>query len=225
MTTSDQSQKKIDRFGHLPRPVRFLRARIRLMLSIAIGVAVLLLVPSDWRWARRFLVAWDVTAALYLIAAAVTVWRTDAQSIRRNAVEQDDGRFVILIGTAVAALASLAAILSEIGASDKTAPHLILAVVTIMLSWLFVHTGFALHYAHDYYYKAKAEGLDFPGNDKPDYWDFIYFSFVIGMTFQVSDVQITSRSIRRTATAHGVVAFIFNTALVALMVNIAASVI
>lgn len=223
MADSDQSQKKIDRFSHLPRPVRFLRARIRLILSVAIGIAVLLLLPSDWRWARRFLITWDVAVTLYLAAAAVTVWRTGAGSIRRNAIEQDDGRFVILIGTAVAALASLAAILSEIGASDKSAPHLVFAVVTIVLSWLFVHTSFALHYAHDYYYKAKAEGLNFPGDEKPDYWDFIYFSFVIGMTFQVSDVQITRRAIRRTATAHGVVAFIFNTALVALMVNIAAS--
>jgi uncharacterized membrane protein len=223
MADSDQSAKKIDRFSQLPRPLRFLRARIRLMASLAVGIAVLLLLPPDWRWSRRFLIAWDVTVALYLAAAAVTVWRTGTASIRRHAIEQDDGRFVILIGTAVAALASLAAILSEIGASDKTAPHLVLAVVTIVLSWLFVHTSFALHYAHDYYYKAKAEGLDFPGDDKPDYWDFIYFSFVIGMTFQVSDVQITSRSIRRTATAHGVVSFIFNTALVALMVNIAAS--
>ena len=223
MVTSDRSQGKIDRFSHLPRPIRFLRARIRLILSIAVGIAVLLLVPSDWRWARRALIAWDVTVVLYLIAAAITVWRTGAASIRRNAIEQDDGRFVILIGTAVAALASLAAILSEIGASDKTAPHLVLAVVTIVLSWLFVHTSFALHYAHDFYHHSKASGLDFPGDEKPDYWDFIYFSFVIGMTFQVSDVQITSRSIRRTATAHGVVSFIFNTALVALMVNIAAS--
>jgi uncharacterized membrane protein len=96
-------------------------------------------------------------------------------------------------------------------------------VVTIVLSWAAIHTTFALHYAHDYYRGAKAGGLAFPGEDQPDYWDFVYFSFVIGMTAQVSDVGVTDRMIRRTATAHGVISFIFNTALVALMVNIAAS--
>jgi uncharacterized membrane protein len=193
------------------------------MASLAVGLAMLFALPHDWRWTSRFLGAWDTTITLYLVLASIIVWRTGAASIRRNAAEQDDGRFVILIGTAVAALASLGAIVSEIGASNRAAPQLVLAVVTIVLSWVFVHTTFALHYAHDYYYHSKASGLDFPGDEKPDYWDFIYFSFVIGMTFQVSDVQITSRTIRRTATAHGIVSFIFNTALVALMVNIAAS--
>ena len=95
-----------------------------------------------------------------------------------------------------------------------------------MLSWAAVHTTFALHYAHDYYRGAKPGGLQFPGGDKrdpADYWDFVYFSFVIGMTAQVSDVGITDKTIRRTVTVHGIVSFVFNTALVALMVNIAAS--
>jgi uncharacterized membrane protein len=96
-------------------------------------------------------------------------------------------------------------------------------MVTIVLSWSMIHSSFALHYAHEYYRGIKPGGLAFPGDDKPDYWDFVYFSFVIGMTAQVSDVGITDKVIRRTATAHGVVSFIFNTALVALMVNIAAS--
>ncbi|NGX99441.1 MAG: DUF1345 domain-containing protein, partial [Candidatus Afipia apatlaquensis] len=96
-------------------------------------------------------------------------------------------------------------------------------VVTIALSWAMIHTTFALHYAHDFYRSAKAGGLSFPGGEDPDYWDFVYFSFVIGMTAQVSDVGVTDKIIRRTATVHGVVSFIFNTALVALMVNIAAS--
>jgi uncharacterized membrane protein len=94
------------------------------------------------------------------------------------------------------------------------------------LSWAAVHTIFALHYAHDYYRPAKPGGLQFPSGDqheKADYWDFVYFSFVIGMTAQVSDVGITDKTIRRTATAHGIISFVFNTALVALMVNIAAS--
>ncbi len=103
---------------------------------------------------------------------------------------------------------------------------LTIAIATIALSWAAVHTTFALHYAHDYYRGAKPGGLQFPSGDKEDhadYWDFVYFSFVIGMTAQVSDVGITGKTIRRTATAHGIVSFIYNTALLALTVNIAAS--
>ena len=111
----------------------------------------------------------------------------------------------------------------ELAIKPQQAPQLILAVMTIALSWAAIHTTFALHYAHDYYRGTQPGGLAFPGDDKPDYWDFVYFSFVIGMTAQVSDVGVTAKVIRRTATAHGVISFIFNTALVALMVNIAAS--
>ncbi len=103
--------------------------------------------------------------------------------------------------------------------------ELTIAIATIALSWAAVHTTFALHYAHDYY-RHPPGGLQFPSGDKEDhadYWDFVYFSFVIGMTAQVSDVGITDKTIRRTATAHGIVSFIYNTALLALTVNIAAS--
>jgi uncharacterized membrane protein len=146
--------------------------------------------------------------------------------IKRNAALQDDGRILILLVTQLGALASIAAIVFELGASSKSAPELMLAVITIALSWTMVHTTFALHYAHDYYRGAKPGGLQFPSGDskeKPDYWDFVYFSFVIGMTAQVSDVGITDKIIRRTATVHGIISFVFNTALLALMVNIAAS--
>ena len=128
--------------------------------------------------------------------------------------------------TALGAFASIAAIVLELGSSKRGAYELTQAIVTIMLSWTAVHTTFALHYAHDYYRGDKPGGLQFPSGDKPDpvdYWDFVYFSFVIGMTAQVSDVGITDRIIRRTATVHGIISFVFNTALVALMVNIAAS--
>ena len=100
-----------------------------------------------------------------------------------------------------------------------------MATTTIVLSWVFIHTIFALHYAHDYYgeHGNKQSGLNFPGDDTPDYWDFVYFSLVIGMTAQVSDVAVASKLIRRTVTAHGIVSFFFNVALLALMVNVAAS--
>jgi uncharacterized membrane protein len=100
-----------------------------------------------------------------------------------------------------------------------------LATLTIVLSWAFIHTIFALHYAHEYHaeHRKNRGGLAFPGEEAPDYWDFVYFSFVIGMAAQTSDVAITSKAIRRTVAAHGIVSFVFNAALLALTVNIAAS--
>jgi hypothetical protein len=118
--------------------------------------------------------------------------------------------------TAIGAFASIAAIVFELGAHNHSALELTLAMLTIALSWAAVHTTFALHYAHEYYRGNKPGGLQFPSGDQhedADYWDFVYFSFVIGMTAQVSDVGITDKIIRRTATAHGVISFFYNTAL------------
>src|SRR5262249_38782564 len=146
-------------------------------------------------------------------------------TIRRMAALQDDGRILIPLLTALGAFASLAAIVFELG-NHHQPTELIFAIVTVTLSWAAVHTGFALHYAHEYYRGKKPGGLQFPSGDQEehaDYWDFVYFSFVIGMTAQVSDVGITDKAIRRTATAHGIISFAFNTALLALTVNIAAS--
>ena len=216
-------QDNLDRLRQVSRPLRFLRVRARLLVSLAIGVFTLLLLPQQLRWSTRTLIAWDVAAALYLVTAFVVMRQASISHIRSHAVVADDGRFAILVLTAAAALASLVAIIAEIGEAHRGALQITIAILTITLSWVMVHTSFALHYAHDYYRPKQPGGLKFPDEDKPDYWDFVYFSFVIGMTAQVSDVAITDRTIRRTATAHGVVSFVFNTALLALMVNIAAS--
>jgi uncharacterized membrane protein len=223
MTDKQADDPYFRRLRRMPRPVRIIYARPRLFISLAIGSAVLLVLPTHLRLATRLLVAWDTTIALYTVLAFALFLSCDHSRIRRLASLQDDGRFLILILTAVAAFASIAAIVLELGVKPQRPPQLILAVVTIVLSWSMIHSTFALHYAHEYYRGAKVGGLAFPGDDKPDYWDFVYFSFVIGMTAQVSDVGVTDKTIRRTAIAHGVVSFIFNTALVALMVNIAAS--
>ena len=211
------------RFQKMPRAVRIVYGRPRTFFAFSLGVASLLVLPDAWRLATRLLVAWDIFAALYLILAYSTMLSFNADHVRRQAKLQDDGRFIILAMTGIGAFASLAAIILELGITPRQAPQQALAVATIALTWSAIHTTFAFHYAHDYYRGAKAGGLAFPGNEQPDYWDFVYFSFVIGMTAQVSDVGITDRLIRRTATAHGIVSFIFNTALLALMVNIAAS--
>jgi uncharacterized membrane protein len=210
----------------MPVPLRLIYGRPRTFISMALGVVAFFLLPGSLRLVTRLLVGWDIFAALYLILVFTMVLPSGIAHIRRNAVLQDDGRFLILLVTALGAFASIAAIVFELGASNRSAAGLALATLTITLSWAAVHTGFALHYAHEYYRGAKPGGLQFPRGDNDegaDYWDFVYFSFVIGMTAQVSDVGITDKIIRRTATVHGIISFVFNTALVALMVNIAAS--
>jgi len=223
MTEKQADDPYLHRLKGMPRLVRIIYVRPRLFISLAIGLAVLFVLPTHLRLATRLLIAWDTLIALYIVLAFALFLSCDHSRMKRLASVQDDGRFLILILTAAAALASIAAIVLELGVKPQRPPQLILAVVTIVLSWAMIHSTFALHYAHEYYRGAKGGGLAFPGDDKPDYWDFVYFSFVIGMTAQVSDVGITDKMIRRTATAHGVVSFIFNTALVALIVNIAAS--
>ena len=214
------------RFRKMSKPVRVVYARPRTFISIAVGIVAFFLLPDSLRLVTRLLISWDIFVALYLVLVYTLVFGSGLAHIRRNAVLQDDGRFLILLVTATGAFASIAAIIFELDGTHRGTSELALATLTIALSWAAVHTTFALHYAHEFYRGAKPGGLQFPSGDRhedADYWDFVYFSFVIGMTAQVSDVGITDRTIRRTATAHGIISFIFNTALLALMVNIAAS--
>jgi uncharacterized membrane protein len=214
------------RFRNLPMPVRVVYGRPRTFISLAVGIIAFFLLPGTLRLPTRLVVGWDVFTVLYLVLAYIMMLRCGVGHIRRSAVMQDDGRFLLLLLTALGAFASLAAIVFELGASKGNPSGLILAIVTIVLSWAIVHTAFALHYAHEFYRGKKPGGLQFPSGDahvEADYWDFVYFSFVIGMTAQVSDVGITDKIIRRTATVHGIISFVFNTALIALMVNIAGS--
>lgn len=225
MAANGKEDPALARFRQMSRPMRLIYARPRTFISIGAGILVCLLVPGSYRLVTRLLFGWDALIAVYLVLVYAMMLCNDHQHIRRAAAMQDDGRFVILLVTAIGAFASIAAIVSELG-THRGAAELTIAIGTIVLSWAAVHTTFALHYAHDYYRHAKPGGLQFPSGDKEDhadYWDFVYFSFVIGMTAQVSDVGITDKTIRRTATAHGIVSFIYNTALLALTVNIAAS--
>jgi len=158
------------------------------------------------------------------------------KTMRCNAQREDEGRLVILSLITAAACASILAIAFILKETHEKSEsilifHVILSVITIVGSWLLVHTIFAMHYAHEYYQdhkiqnNTKAGGLDFPEDIEPDYWDFLYFSFVIGMTSQVSDIQITSRSLRRLALLHGILSFFFNTSIVAMSINIIAGLI
>ena len=208
--------------------IRIVRARPRLFISVGVGLVVTIAaaIATDWKLVTRLLTGWDIAVALYLVLACHLMVRSDFRHIRRHAAAQDEGQFMILTCTVAAALASLAAIFVELGTSAGEASRprnqVPLAALTILLSWAFIHTIFALHYAHEFYDQDGGGGMAFPGGgEEPDYWDFVYFSFVIGMTSQVSDVGVTTKTVRRTVAAHGVVSFAFNTALLALSVSLA----
>jgi uncharacterized membrane protein len=213
----------------LPPPLRFMPVRWRLLLSAVIGLLAIVLVPGEWRLVTRMLIGWDLGVGVYIVLCAWMFSHYDMSHIRRQSVLQDTGRYAIPVLTVIAALASLAAILIELRTATGRPTHdpfaLALAFITILFSWTFIHTIFTLHYAHEFYseHRGKGGGLEFPGGQKPNYWDFVYFSFVIGMTAQVSDVMVSSSTIRQTVAAHGFVSFVFNVALLALTVNIAAS--
>jgi uncharacterized membrane protein len=217
------------------RPTWIIRvgmAHKRLAISAAIGIATIFVLRlTDLTLMTRLLLGWDAGVAIYLVWAATVMARcSTVAQLKRNAAIQDEGAFAILLLTVGAAIASLGAIFAELVALERANPnyglHVALAAATVILSWTFTHTIFALHYAHDFYGEAsRSDGLKFPNNAKPDYWDFVYFSFVIGMTFQVSDVAVTNKSIRRMVVAHGALSFFFSTAIVALTVNIAAGLI
>lgn len=215
-------------------PVRIVKLHGKLAIAAVVGAAVaLLLTPTSLRLATQLLVGWNAAVAVDLILAFSMMRRADVAHIKRRAAEADEGAFVILLLSIGATLASLVAIVFELGASKQAqgaeaALHVLLATATILLSWTFVHTIFSFHYAHEYYGERRdgaIGGLKFPDDDKPNYRDFLYFALVIGMTSQVSDVAITSKVIRRMAAVHGVLSFFFNLTVLALTVNMVSNLI
>ena len=209
-------------------PLRLVRLHGRLVISIVVGAAVTFgLLALDLHAATRLLIGWDAGVLLYLTLIYSVARRSDIARLKKRAAEEDESAVVLLFLTFMAAVASLVAVVIEVGGSQGAAGlyaafSIALAMGTIVLSWFFAHTEFALHYAHEFYGEGrdkKIGGLKFPGGQRPDYWDFLYFSLVIAMTSQVSDVAITSRSLRRVASMHGVLSFFFNLGILALTVN------
>jgi uncharacterized membrane protein len=215
-------------------PVRLARLHARLLISVAVGLFVTIgLSLTDWSMATKLLIGWDIGVVLYLLLVYQLMVTCGIDDIRHRAAEDDEGAVALLILTGVSGLAIMGAIVAElsiakISGQPRSGYGVAIAMITIFVSWAFVHTIFALHYAHEYY-GARGDksigGLTFPGRQPPDYWDFLYFSLVIAMTSQVSDVVITSKIIRRIVTIHGALAFFFNVAVFALTVNIVSSLI
>jgi len=198
-------------------------------LSILAGFAVGALLPlyvTELRSVTRFLVAWDFGVGLYLILAFWMIAHSGVTEVHRQSLAQDEGGFAILVLTIVSACASVGAVFTwlEIATRAETfaLPGLAFLLLTIMMSWAFIHTMFALHYAHEFYaeHHKTGGGLIFPRDHKPTYWDFVYLAFSIGTATQVSDVEISSKRIRRTVTLHGIVSFFFNVTVIALTVGL-----
>ncbi|MCA3262787.1 MAG: DUF1345 domain-containing protein [Telmatospirillum sp.] len=202
--------------------------RPRLFAAFALLLAIYLALPGEWRATTRFLVAFDVAIALYLALAVVMFVRSTLAHLKRRAADENTGAVAILILTVATTLACLAAIAADLAGvhtapSDQASARLGLEVATIFLSWFFLHTIFAIHYAHEFH--AGEPGLVFPGGEEPDYWDFLYFAFTIGATAQTSDVGVAQRRMRRTVLAHAIFSFFFNAGILALAVNVGASLI
>jgi uncharacterized membrane protein len=230
----DMAKVKRPRLSPLPLPVRVVKLHAKLAVAILVGIAVTFAVgPFAPQWGTRILAGWDTGVVVYLVQTLCMMWRADVERIRRRASEQDEGAAFILALSIVATFASLVAVVIALGGAKQgthasVAVNVVLAFCTILLSWAFVNTMFSFHYAHEYYGEGgdgKIGGLHFPGDHAPDYRDFLYFSLVIGMTSQVSDVSITSKVIRRIASMHGVLSFFFNLVVLALTVNMLANLI
>lgn len=210
-------------FTDLKPAAKLWRLHSRLLVSAAFGVAVtLMLFAFSWRMPTCVLVGWDSGVALYLVLIGRIMAHATIDRIRSRAAIEDEGAIALLMLTMGAALASLAAVVVEVGHAPSPF-QLALGMCTILLSWAFMHVVFVLHYAHEFYGAGdddKIGGLIFPGDEEPDYWDFLYYSLVVAMTAQVSDVQITSKMIRRLTTMHASVSFFFNVIVLALTVNI-----
>jgi len=212
----------------LPWTIR-LTAPQRLAMVVALGIFVYSIGPAVVPVANRVLVTWNAASLTYLVLSWLTIMCADAHLTRRRARSYDQNAYSIFLLVTTAACASVVAIGFVMGdvkslAFWPKALHLGLSIAALALSWMLIHTVFAFHYARRYYTPASREGpaagLKFPGGEEPDYFDFAYFSFVVGMTSQVSDVSATSAQMRRTTLAHSVLSFLFNIAVLAMSINV-----
>lgn len=202
---------------------------------VTLGIVVYSVGPSVVPVANRLLVTWNAASLTYLILSWLPIMHADADLTRRRARTYDQNAHTIFLLVTTAGCASIVAIGFVMGdvkslAFWPKALHLGLSIAALVLSWMLIHTVFAFHYARCYYAPASphdgpAAGLRFPGVDEPDYFDFAYYSFVVGMTSQVSDVCVTTAHMRRTTLAHSILSFVFNIAVLAMSINVLSGVI
>jgi uncharacterized membrane protein len=203
------------------------RLRPRFLVSALLAIAAYVILPEAWSLNSRLLVAWDIGTACFLTLAWIMAARSSTERMQKRAAEEDVAAVVFLVLTLSTAVVSLAAIAIELSgirdAGNEQVFRLSVAGITILCSWFFVHTIYAIHYAHEYYGdRGERRGLVFPHDTNPDYFDFLYFSFNFGAAAQTSDIVIISKRMRRLSLAHTILVFLFNTTILALAVNVGA---
>ena len=209
---------------------RQLLAHARIIVAIAVAIVVWF-AARNFMLVTRFLIAWNAGVWLFLLLVLRMMATATIADLKKRAGLEEEGRLATLAIVTVATLVALIALGLELSqALQDKAPdqplRVSIALAAIFGSWLFVNFAFALHYAHEAYRtKISIASLGFPNEKQPDYWDFLYFATVLGTTFQTSDVEIRSRVLRRTAMVQGLVAFLFNTAIIALTVSVASQLI
>jgi uncharacterized membrane protein len=203
--------------GNRIAPLRFILFVVLLLAAGGAGTAWL-------GWRHGVMVGFDVAALGFLLSCLPLLSSTDTATIRSHAAKNDTNRLLLLVITSIVMLVVLVTVWVELSSATAAKPaSSALVIVTLTLAWLFSNSVYALHYAHLHYAQHEGRdrgGVDFPGRGEPDYWDFVYFAFTLGMTFQTSDVAITDRNIRRVVTAHCLAAFIFNLGILAFTINV-----
>ncbi|TPU21011.1 DUF1345 domain-containing protein [Acinetobacter baumannii] len=216
-------------FQHLGRSVQN-RPHFFIALIFGVIVASLLAWLTSWKWSTILLASWNGSISLYLLHVWKLIRSADHSQMQQQAKKQDESKWVIMLIVLLAITMSLVAILVQLsqlpsGHYEKLG-HVALALLTIISAWLFMHTVFALHYAHDFYMALSRNeengGLDFPGTEHPTYPDFLYFSYIIGTSAQTADVSITNKHMRLLNLFHAVLSFGFNTTILAICINVAA---
>jgi uncharacterized membrane protein len=209
------------------KPERRRSARTQIACSAAAGIVLAVPIAAVSRWSLGPIVAWDLAALTYLLWVWLTVWPMDAETTAEAAASEDPTRATSDLLTITAALVSLIAVGFVLGdaAREKGAIQLLLAllgVLSVAVSWAVVHTVFALRYARMYYAGGDG-GVEFEGESPPRYSDFAYLALTIGMTFQVSDTNLTNNDFRRAALRHGVLSYVFGTGILATTINLVAN--
>jgi uncharacterized membrane protein len=207
-----------------------IQARPRLLLAVLLGSATALALPATYRLATRALLGWNVAVWLYLALVGWMMLRANHERLRRVAIAQAEGAGTVLAIVSASCIASFLGVVLELSAAKVRGvghplSHIAFGLGTVAGAWLLLPTVFELTYASQYYRSAEGHGLQFPGADKsfrPDYLDFLYFSFTIAVAAQTSDVSVTTPTMRRLVLLQSVLSFAFNTAILAFTVNIAA---
>lgn len=212
------------KFGIQSHPYFFITFLLTAILYLIINFTL------HWNWSTQLLISWNISVFVYLILTMKALWYTNRAHILKRAQQQDASKWFILLLVVMALIMCFIAIIIELShlpnVSTIKSGHLALAICTIIFAWLFMHTVFAIHYAHDFYLaiaNKKDGGLDFPKTPEPTYPDFLYFSYICGTSAQTADVSITSRSMRVLNILHILLAYGFNTTILAICINVAAN--